>query len=132
VTEDPEFLTVDEVLEIHADEIQRYGGDDGIRDRGLLEAAVAMPQQSFDGKYLHADIFEMAAAYAFHLAESQAFVDGNKRTGLAAAYTFLALNGWRLVEEDDQLFDAMIAMGTRRMDKGGLARVLRECSTMES
>lgn len=131
MSEEPEFLTVDEVLEIHSDQIQTYGGDDGIRDRGLLESAVAMPHQSFGGEYLHSDIFEMAAAYAFHLAESQAFIDGNKRTGLAAAYMFLALNGYRLVEQDDRLFDAMIAIGTHRMDKGGLARVLRECSTAD-
>jgi death-on-curing protein len=128
VTEEPEFLTLEEILEIHRDQIDRYGGDEGIRDRGLLESAVAMPRQSFSGNYLHRDIFEMAAAYAFHLAESQAFVDGNKRTGLAAAYAFLTLNGLRLVERDDRLYEAMIAIGTRRLDKLGLAQVFRECS----
>jgi death-on-curing protein len=128
VTEEAEFLSFDEILEIHDDQIQCYGGDVGIRDRGLLESAIAMPQQSFGGQYLHKDIFEMAAAYAFHLAESQAFVDGNKRTGLAAAYIFLALNGHRLVEQGDRIHDAMIAVGTRQMDKAELAGVLRECS----
>ena len=81
--EDPEFLRVDDVLELHRDQIERYGGDPGIRDRGLIEAAVAMPRQSFGGQFLHVDLFEMAAAYAFHLAGSQAFLDGNKRVGLA-------------------------------------------------
>ena len=131
MTEEPEFLTLDEILEIHDDQIQHYGGDVGIRDRGLLESAVAMPQQSFGGQYLHRDIFEMAAAYAFHVAESQAFVDGNKRTGLAAAYMFLALNGFRLIEQDDRLYEAMIAVGTRRLDKAGLAQLLRELSAAE-
>ena len=131
MTEEPEFLTLDEILEIHDDQILHYGGDVGIRDRGLLESAIAMPQQSFGGQYLHKDIFEMAAAYAFHVAESQAFVDGNKRTGLAAAYVFLGLNGFRLIEHDDRLYEAMIAIGTRRMDKAGLAQVLRECSVAE-
>lgn len=128
MTEEPEFLTVDEILEIHRDQIERYGGDEGIRDRALLESAVAMPQQSFGGDYLHRDTFEMAAAYAFHLAESQAFVDGNKRTGLAAAYLFLALNGHRLVERGDRLYESMIAIGTHHLDKLGLAQVFRECS----
>lgn len=73
----------------------------------------------------------MAAAYAFHLAESQAFVDGNKRTGLVAAYMFLGLNGFRLVEQDDRLHEGMLAVGTRRMDKAGLAQVLRELSVAE-
>jgi death-on-curing protein len=128
VTAEPEFLTIDDILDLHRDQIERYGGDLGIRDRGLIEAAVAMPQQSFGGRYLHVDLFEMAAAYAFHLAESQAFVDGNKRTGLAAAYTFLALNGYRLSERDDTLYGAMIAIGTRRLDKAGLASVMRDCA----
>jgi len=62
------------------------------------------------------------------VAESQAFVDGNKRTGLAAAYVFLALNGRRLVEQGARLYEAMIAIGTHRLDKDGVAQVLRECS----
>jgi death-on-curing protein len=129
VTDDPDFLSVDEVLDLHRNQIEQYGGDVGIRDVGLIEAAVAMPRQSFGGEYLHRDIFEMAAAYAFHLAESQAFVDGNKRTGLAAAYAFLALNGYRLLERDDRLYLSMIAIGTRQLDKAGLATVLRECAS---
>ena len=131
MTDEPEFLNLDEILEIHDDQILHYGGDVGIRDRGLLESAIAMPQHSFGGQYLHKDIFEMAAAYAFHVAEGQAFVDGNKRTGLAAAYMFLGLNGFRLIEQDDRLYEAMIAVGTRRMDKAGLAQVLRELSVAE-
>ena len=126
--EDPEFLTVDDVLELHRDQIERYGGDPGIRDRGLIEAAVAMPRQSFGGQFLHVDLFEMAAAYSFHLAESQAFLDGNKRVGLAAAYVFLELNGYVLSRDEDRLYDAMIAIGTHQLDKAGLAQVLRECS----
>ena len=70
----------------------------------------------------------MAAAYAFHLAESQAFVDGNKRTGLAAAYMVLSLNGYSLSRDEERLYEAMIAIGTHRLDKAGLANVFRECS----
>lgn len=130
--EEPEFLTLDEVLELHEDQIAHYGGDPGIRDAGLIDAAIAMPRQSFDGQFLHADLFEMAAAYAFHLAESQAFVDGNKRAGLAAAYAFLALNGYRLVETEERLFRAMLAISRRELDKAGLAAVLRGCATVDS
>jgi death-on-curing protein len=129
VSEEPEFLTVEDVMDLHLDQIEHYGGDAGVRDRGLIEAAVAMPRQSFRGEYLHTDVFEMAAAYAFHLAESQAFVDGNKRTGLASAYVFLSLNGYRLSGADDRLHDAMIAIGTGQLNKAGLARVLRACAT---
>ncbi len=125
---DPEFLELEDVLELHADSIARYGGDIGVRDRGLIDAAVAIPRQSFGGEYLHKTVFEMAAAYAFHLAEGQGFVDGNKRVGLAAATAFLAMNGYDLVERDDRLYTAMIAISARTLDKRGLAQVFEECS----
>lgn len=86
------FLTVDDVLEIHQDEIDHYGGEPTLRDRGLLESAVAAPQAAFGAEYLHAFPHEMAAAYLFHISANHAFVDGNKRTGLAAAIVFLKLN----------------------------------------
>jgi death-on-curing protein len=125
---DPEFLEVDDVFELHADSIARYGGDPGVRDQGLIESAVAAPRQSFGGQYLHKTIFEMAAAYAFHLAENQGFVDGNKRAGLAAATAFLAMNGYDLVERDDRLYTAMIAISSKTLDKAGLAQVFEDCS----
>src|SRR5512143_1409321 len=87
------FLTLAEVIEIHADQITRYGGSHGIRDMDLLSSAVAMSSASFGGKFLHADIFEMAAAYAFHIAQNHPFIDGNKRAALASALVFLELNG---------------------------------------
>ena len=79
---EPEFLTIEDVLQIHEAQIEAYGGIAGIRDQGLLESAVMMPQASFDGEYLHQNLFEMAAAYAFHLAENQTFLDGNFKTNL--------------------------------------------------
>ena len=78
---DPEFLDLEDVFELHADSIARYGGDIGLRERGLIESAVAVPRQAFGGEYLHKTLFEMAAAYAFHIAESQGFVDGELRVG---------------------------------------------------
>ena len=70
----------------------------------------------------------MAAAYAFHLAENQAFVDGNKRVGLAAATAFLDMNGYDLIERDDRLYNAIMALSAKTLDKVGLARVFEECS----
>ena len=90
---DPKFLTLDDALEIHRDQIERYGGTLGVRDNGLLESALAAPQSGFGGHYLHADLFEMASAYLFHLVQNHPFLDGNKRVGAAAALTFLAMNG---------------------------------------
>jgi death-on-curing protein len=76
IVEDPVFLTLGEVIEIHHDQIERYGGDSGIRDLGLLQSAMAMPAAGFGGRYLHADLCEMAAAYLFHITQNYPFVDG--------------------------------------------------------
>ena len=81
----PVFLELHEILEIHRDQIERYGGDPGVRDLELLKSAVAMPMAGVREKYLHGDLFEMAAAYLYHIVQNHPFVDGNKRTGLVAA-----------------------------------------------
>ena len=86
------FLTLAEVIEIHNDQMQRYGGHAGIRDMNLLSSAVAMPYVSFSGKFLHADIFEMAAAYAFHISQNNPFIDGNKRIASFLFVYFLDKN----------------------------------------
>ena len=121
-----EFLTLDDVLEVHRVQLERWGGAEGIRDRGALESAVAQARATFAGEYLHADLFAMAAAYGFHIAEAQAFLDGNKRTGLDAALTFLALNGYRVEDPERALFEARVEMGNRRRTKEQLAALLRE------
>jgi death-on-curing protein len=121
---EPAFLTLAEALDIHAEMIAHYGGDMGVRDIGLLESALAMPQASFAGCYLHATLFEMAAAYAYHMAENQPFIDGNKRAALGAALTFLRINGLRIQDPSQQLYKGMIKIGTRRMTKQELAGLL--------
>jgi death on curing protein len=123
---DPLFLAVEDVEDIHAASLERFGGSGGIRDRGLLESAVAVPQSSFEGKYLHGSLFDMAAAYAFHIAESQPFVDGNKRTGLGAALVFLKLNGVDVDDPNERLYEGMMAVASHSLDKRGLAVLMRE------
>lgn len=90
----PRFLSADDVLTLHAIAIEDQGGDATLRDRGLLESALAMPAQQFGGQYLHEGIAAMAAAYAFHLCKNHPFVDGNKRAATAAMIAFLSDNGW--------------------------------------
>jgi len=84
----PQFLKLQRVLQIHESQIESFGGSSGIRDLGLLKSALAMPQASFGGTYLHADLYEMAAAYLFHIVSNHPFLDGNKRTGTAVALFF--------------------------------------------
>ena len=85
----PLFLDLDHIMRLHRSLIDRYGGIEGVRDMGLLQSAIAMPQASYGGKFIHDDIFEMAAAYLYHITQNHPFLDGNKRTGAAAAIVFL-------------------------------------------
>lgn len=120
------FLTVDVVLNIHRRMIEEFGGDGGIRDRGLLEAAVAMPQQRFDGKLLHESLAEQAAAYLFHICSNHAFVDGNKRTALAAAEFFMLLNEAQLLATNDELYELTMGVAKGNVDKKALTIFFRE------
>jgi death-on-curing protein len=94
-----DYLTVTEVLAIHTDQIERYGGSYGIRDQGLLEAALYRPQTGY-----YAGLIEEAAALWESLAQNHAFIDGNKRTAFAAMYTFLAINGARLTADAQETY----------------------------
>ncbi|HVR71564.1 MAG TPA: type II toxin-antitoxin system death-on-curing family toxin [Vicinamibacteria bacterium] len=119
--DEPIFLTLDEVLSIHADQIRRYGGSHGLRDLGLLSSALAMPQASFGGIYLHTSLAEMAAACLFHLAQNHPFVDGNKRAGLAAALAFIWLNDRRLESGEDELTELVLGIAAGRIGKADAA-----------
>ena len=125
----PSFLTLDEVLAIHADQIHRYGGSHGLRDVTMLESALAMPEQSFGGSYLHGSLCEMAAAYLFHLVQNHAFVDGNKRAGLAVALAFLGLNNLRLGCDPDDLYELVIGVASGRRSKSDVAVFLEAHTT---
>lgn len=120
------FLTLAEVLEIHQDQIARYGGELGTRDMRLLQSALGMPSAVFDGAFLHTDLFEMAAAYLFHLVQNHPFVDGNKRVGVMAAYVFLALNGFELEALPRSLTDLVLAVARGERGKADIAVFLRE------
>jgi death-on-curing protein len=122
----PRFLTLDEVIEIQADQIERYGGSLGTRDKDLLQSAIAMPESGFGEHYLHTDLFEMAAAYLFHLVQNHPFVDGNKRVGAMAAFTFLKLNGLTLTAKDTEFESIILSVAQGKVGKAGVAEFLRQ------
>ncbi len=122
------FLTCDDILTIHRDQLQRYGGSDGLRDRGLLFSALAMPEASFAGEYLHHDLPAMAAAYLFHLVQNHPFVDGNKRVGLVAALAFLRLNTHRLACPKEEVEAIVWAVAQGRYGKDALIDFFRQNS----
>lgn len=121
---EPIFLTLDEVMKLHARSIAEHGGTQGVRDRGLIESALASARNAFT--YGSGDVYDIAASYAFHLAEAQAFLDGNKRTAASAALVFLALNGRYVTPPSQRLHQAMIDIAGHRMTKTELARMFHE------
>ncbi len=123
---EPVFLSLEEVEEIHAHQISRYGGSMGTRDVNLLASAVEMPRATFGGEFLHEGIFAMASAYLFHLVQNHPFVDGNKRVGLAATLAFLNFNGFRLVAEKDALVEMVLQVAQGRLGKPEIADYLRQ------
>ena len=119
------FLSLDEVLEIHDDQIRRYGGASGTRELGLVQSALGTPRAGGPAGYYHTDLYEMAAAYLYHIVRNHPFVDGNKRTGVAAALVFLQMNGIEIRVTDDELVGVVLAVADGTLGKSGIAEFLR-------
>jgi len=126
---EPRFLSFSEILEIHQDQIALHGGEPGIRDVELLKSAMGMPSATYAGEFLHTDIYEMAAAYLFHLAKNHPFVDGNKRAGVVAALVFLILNGHECKAPENDLVEHVIAIACGERDKAQIAVFIRQWTT---
>jgi len=124
----PIFLSVAMVQQLHEDQIRRYGGGLGVREMGLLESAVAMPQAGSGKQYFHTDIFEMAAAYLFHLVKNHPFIDGNKRVGAMAAYAFLGLNRIEVTASAEDFGDLTLAVAEGKATKSAVAEFFRKHS----
>jgi death-on-curing protein len=111
------FLTLDDVLDLHVDQIATFGGSAGERDLGLLQSAVSIPQSGFGGTYAHDFPHGMAAAYLFHIVANHPFIAGNKRTGLAAALLFLESNDYTLGSDKGVTGDMVLAVAAGTLDK---------------
>jgi death-on-curing protein len=119
-------LTVDIVIEIHAEAIARFGGSDGVRESALLESAVAAPQASSAGKSPYRGLAEVAAAYLYYLCRNHPFVDGNKRTALGACIVFLRLNGIEPGADGPEWEELVLAIAASTLDRDGATARLRE------
>ena len=118
---DPLFLTLDEVLVLHEDQVALYGGSRGIRDIGLLELAMGSAAATFGGVFLHESLFEMAAAYLYGICRNHPFIDGNKRTAVVAALVFLEMNGVEIDADDRAFYDLVIGVAEGRVTKAQVA-----------
>lgn len=121
----PLFLDIDDVLEIHRDQIERYCGSPGLRDEGLLRSAVGMPSSGIAGEFFHPTLHEMAAAYLYHLVQNHPFVDGNRRVAAATAYVFLHINGAELSCSEDAFESLVRRAASGAATKQEIAEFLR-------
>ncbi|MDD2586972.1 MAG: type II toxin-antitoxin system death-on-curing family toxin [Syntrophomonadaceae bacterium] len=119
------FLGKEFILYFHQTLINEYGGSQGLRDEGLLESALSQARMTIDGRYLHQDIFEMAAAYGFHICQNHAFIDGNKRLALVAMDTFLQMNGWELIADEKETYVTMLRLAAGDITKQQLTHWIK-------
>lgn len=117
----PRFLTLDGVLSLHEMQLRLFGGSRGVRDFGLLDSAMANVQATFGGEFLHETLFEMAAAYLYGICRNHPFLDGNKRTAVHAAMTFLDLNHIEIEASEDEFHDLVIGVAEGRVSKAAVA-----------
>lgn len=122
----PLFLTLDEVLSIHAEQIRLFGGSSGIRDVGLLQPAMGSVEATFGGAFLHETMNSMAAGYLYGICRSRPFIDGNKRTAVGAALVFLELNGVEVDAGEDAFYDLVIGIAEGRVSKASVTVFLEE------
>ena len=118
------FLTVEDVIRLHRESIILYGGGEGVRDKGLLISAVLAPQQTFDGEFLYGSTSLMAAALWHGIVQNHPFIDGNKRTGLRAADTFLIMNHVNLAITSREAVEWTLAVATGKLDREHLSRLV--------
>jgi death on curing protein len=123
-----QFLTLTDVLFLHKKQIEKFGGSHGVRNMGLLESALAMPQAAFGGSYLHPTLSEMAAAYFFHLVMNHPFIDGNKRIGALAADVFLDWNGINLTVDQVEFERLTLETAQGGVDKAQIALFIKKYS----
>jgi death on curing protein len=128
----PIFLTLDEIMLLHQRLVDAFGGSPEIRDRGLLQSALSMPSAAFAGQFLHTSLAEMGAAYLFHLVMNHLFVDGNKRTGAAAARIFLKMNGANFDPDETEYGDLVLAVASGKLDKADVIAFFKRHTRLTS
>jgi death on curing protein len=123
---DPKFLSIEQVIALQEIQIDLFGGTRGLRDEGLLASALAQPESGFAGQYFHADLYEMAAAYLFHLVKNHPFVDGNKRIAALSAAVFLEVNGLEVIADEQEFEDLVFAAAQSQLSKLEIADFFRK------
>ena len=125
----PKFLTLDQIAALHKLQIDQFGGSHGVKDEGLLLSALGQPESGFGDQYFHKDLFEMAAAYLFHLVKNHAFNDGNKRIAALAAAVFLEVNGLMVTADEDKFENLVLDAAQSLVTKEQITEFFRKNTT---
>ena len=128
MNDDTYFLTEEDILHIHSNQIELYGGQDGIRSHDLLNSAVNHVHAEFEGQRLYNNPIEFASAYIFHICQNHCFIDGNKRTALASGLVFLDISGIEINDPDERLYDMMIGVTEGKVTKEDIQKIISELS----
>jgi len=121
------FMSVSDVIKLHDMAIERFGGASGLRDSGLLESAIHQPLMMIDfGEAADREVYQLGAAYFYHIIKNHPFIDGNKRAGLLAAIEFFHRNGFGIIIESDILYQIALDTAASRLTKQGLAMLFRQ------
>jgi death on curing protein len=123
------FVTYEQIILLHEGQIEEFGGHHGVKDEGLVRSAIAQPQSGFGEDYFHKDIYEMAAAYLFHLVKNHAFHDGNKRIAALAASVFLQVNGFQVIADEEEFEKIVLDAAQSLIGKTEIADFFRKTTT---
>ena len=126
MTDSFRFLTEEEILLIHEDQITNYGGEKGLRSKELLDSAINHVLSEFEGQRMYNSLIEIASAYIYHLCQNHCFIDGNKRTALASGLIFLDLNEIEVFDPEEKLYDMMIGITEGKINKSKIQQILSE------
>lgn len=122
----PKFLTFEQVIGLHNLQIDQFGGLHGVKNEGLLLSALGQAESGFGNQYFHKDLYEMAAAYLFHLVKNHAFHDGNKRIAALTAAVFLEVNGLMVIADEDEFENLVIEAAQSLVTKEQIAEFFRK------
>lgn len=122
----PKFLTLNQVIALHQLQIDQFGGSPGVKDEGILLSALGQPESGFGDEYFHKDLYEMAAAYLFHLVKNHPFNDGNKRIAALAAAVFLQVNGLMVTADEDEFEKLVLDAAESLASKEQIAEFFRK------
>lgn len=128
----PKFISFEQIIALHKLQVDQFGGTHGVKDEGLLLSALGQPESGLGENYFHKDLYEMAAAYLFHLVKNHAFYDGNKRIAALCSSVFLQINGLMVIADEDEFEKLVLDAAQSLVSKAEIADFFRKNTSATS